>query len=53
MTAIPYQQCQICQSVVFEEEERYLIHHPDRGDMLSCVLCAKAAESMGWWISCA
>lgn len=44
-------QCQICWSLVFAGEERCIIHHPDHGDMISCILCGAAAERMGWWIS--
>ena len=45
-------QCQLCWSLVFEGEERCIVHHDQKGDLMSCVLCGAAAERMGWWITC-
>lgn len=47
---LPYIQCQICQSMVFEDEDRCTVHTHDK-KYLSCMLCAASAEKLGWWLS--
>jgi len=44
------QQCQICWSMILIGDERAMVHHDD-GDRLACVMCAAAAERLGWCIS--
>ena len=44
------QQCTICWSMIFRDDERCIVHHND-GDRLSCILCGAAAERLGWCIS--
>ena len=41
-------QCEICQSMVFEGEEHAQIDHESIQNI--CILCAAAAEKLGWRI---
>jgi hypothetical protein len=43
-------QCQICWSMVFEGDERCIVH-TDEDTLESCILCGAAAERLGWWIT--
>jgi len=43
-------QCQICWSKLFIGDERCIVH-TDVEDLLSCVLCGRSAEILGWCIS--
>ena len=45
-------QCQVCWSLIFDGEERCIVHHDEMGDVLSCIHCGAAAEKLGWFISC-
>ena len=40
-------QCQICHSMSFEGDEYAIVHTHDK-DYTACILCAVAAERVGW-----
>ena len=40
-------QCQICHSMSFQGDEYAIVHTHDR-EYKSCMLCAAAAERVGW-----
>ena len=44
------QQCEICWSMIMIGDERCMVH-TDVEDLLSCVLCGRSAEILGWCIS--
>ena len=46
MLHIKPMQCQICHSMVFQGEEYAIVHA--KKDFKSCMLCAAAAERLGW-----
>jgi hypothetical protein len=41
-------QCEICQSMVFDGEEHAQLDHESIQNI--CILCASAAEKLGWRI---